>query len=110
MSRIKNYYHDLFEWQHLCENNDRMEMPYWLLEHYNMSEFDATAMGIRVQSLAPLDDYTDEEKNYFYFLQNKYDNEKLNEEFEKLKPGERMVIGISVDEHGNHYEEYLTKE
>lgn len=85
-------------------------MPYQVLEEYGMSVYDAIAMGIDVEHLSPLDDYTDEERSYHYFLQNKYENELLDAEWEALKPGERMLIAVHQDEEGNIYKEYLTKE
>lgn len=110
MSRIKNYYHNLWEWQHLCENNDNISIPQQVLDEYNISIYDAIAMGINVESLPPVDDYTDEERSYYYFLQNKYENELLDAEWEALKPGESILISVHQDDEGNVYKEYLTKE
>lgn len=110
MSKIKNYYHELFEWQHICHKNPNTLMPYHLLAKYDISLYQAQSMGINVEAPSDLDDYTEEEVSYNHFLQNKLDNEKLNEEFEKLESGDRMLVGITEDEHGNVYEKYLIKD
>jgi hypothetical protein len=110
MSKTKNHYHELFEWQHICEVSPGSSMPYHLLGKYDISVYQAQAMGINVQAPTDLNDYTEEEISYSYFLQNKLDNEKLDEEFEKLESGDRMLVGITEDEHGNVYEKYMIKE